>query len=370
MSTLRPTVAVLISTRDHSCTSSDETLTLNFEISPSLYPISSPTLFFLTNLISPLTRILSELSGDHINIKVHRDARSEDLSKESQSKDNSPTSAQDTLCECKHRLVYESHLSSELLRLKELIRLQEIKIPYREELRITSLVTQAIRVKLVSMTGDRVVQLKGETLLLHDEFICALLRSAFSADDRLTLASLYMLHELVHELQGCSEKAIIHELKETNEMLIKDLDINADHAAVCIFSALHLEFNPSMLKDLQGRCLYLFPTTASHSEEARRRKVQRLISLRMDSVLCNLGEIQPDECVYFTLNHDRLHGTFYTRGSLQKHLLSITLDKHQYKQFSRALDPCSPEVFSERLFAVDAWVRDLLESSTSGRSSC
>ncbi len=136
--------------------------------------------------------------------------------------------------------------------------------------------------------GETQIAVDGETLHVQSRSIAVVLSDRFSPEEQRRLAELFVIHELVHLVQGIGRKDDVRAIRTRGllgEMTLMQLDLAADHLAARVLATLRCEGSLVELKELQARSLAMFPFTWPQGASSRRRKSLRLASLRLDAAL-------------------------------------------------------------------------------------
>jgi hypothetical protein len=148
---------------------------------------------------------------------------------------------------------------------------------------VATLLRGVTRVELAELSNDDKVAFDNETLRLDGGAIVAAIRVPMAREERLALAAMYCVHELVHVQQGIGRMDAVKALRSTGaEQTLMHVDLAADHAAALIVGTVFPRWKLPWLKDLQGRSLVAFPVSPFNVAAGRARKAQRLVGLRLD----------------------------------------------------------------------------------------
>ncbi len=160
-----------------------------------------------------------------------------------------------------------------------------LNTPWRKTQGLSSeaLFKRTRRVEFAALERDLQVDFRDDVLLVHDGYPRMLAGSAWRAEERLALLSLFVVHEAIHHAQNIGEKDAVARLRETgHEHALMHLDLSADHAAALIVASAVPRWDVLWLKDIQGRSIADFPSTSMHPFGSRARKAARVTGLRLD----------------------------------------------------------------------------------------
>ena len=133
------------------------------------------------------------------------------------------------------------------------------------------------------MTDGFKVKLAGEIVHIDSDYVKGQLADPADVDTAMAKCLLYVSHEWVHHSQAIGHVAAVKALRATGgEATLMQLDLAADHAAICIVNLFQPRWSILALKDILGRGLVEFPTSAAHTPAARARKASRLVAIRAD----------------------------------------------------------------------------------------
>ena len=159
---------------------------------------------------------------------------------------------------------------------------------------LRALIGTASRVEFTKLDKDDKVRAEGEVLHVEREAFDGMIRGSRDQESTLALASLYLVHELVHVAQGIGDKDAVTRLRSTGgETTLMHVDLSADHAAALAVARAEPRWTVSWLKDFQGRSLDDFPARWTHTEASRARKAARLVGLRVDYLARRQGVSVP-----------------------------------------------------------------------------
>lgn len=155
---------------------------------------------------------------------------------------------------------------------------------------LRSFIGDARHVAFGKLPNDAAFAVDGDTLLLNGDSLEPLF-TLFNDREREATAVLYALHEIVHEWQGIAGKPTVNRVRFAGaEGALMHLDLGADHVAACLAAATFPDWELLWLKELQGRSIRAFPTSARHPQFSRVRKTLRLVGLRTDLAVRKHGK--------------------------------------------------------------------------------
>jgi hypothetical protein len=161
-----------------------------------------------------------------------------------------------------------------------------VSLPWREPafgVDLRALFGTARRVEFTKLDRDDKVRVQGEVLHVLSEVFEGMASRSRDQESTLALASIYLVHELVHVAQGIGDKDDVTRLRATGgETTLMHVDLAADHAAAVAVARVNPRWELLWLKDLQGRSLDDFPARWTHTVASRARKAARLVGLRVD----------------------------------------------------------------------------------------
>lgn len=165
-------------------------------------------------------------------------------------------------------------------------------------------------VRLRPLSGDDKVRVEDGTLLVDPRPYLEIARNRVPRE-RLALAMLYFLHEMVHRHQGVDRLESVQAIRQSGaEESLLHLDLAADHVAALLLSAIDARWTVDQVKRLQARPA--FQVGPHHTSAARRRKARRRVSLLADvhsRASDGVGE-SPDEGGYAFVDYSPGGGGF------------------------------------------------------------
>lgn len=153
--------------------------------------------------------------------------------------------------------------------------------------------------RLAELDGEDKVRIEGTELLINERDLKSLGSAALATDDLVAAGVLYVVHEVIHLIQGIGEKRRVDELRATGaETTLMHLDLAADHLAAIVLSSAFPQWSLLYMKDLEGRAAVAFPTRPFHTAASRARKAHRLVGLRLDVHARRAGLLASDADEY------------------------------------------------------------------------
>lgn len=200
------------------------------------------------------------------------------------------------------------------------------------------------RVCTATLSGSDKVAIEGTTLIVDVGELGSLARTPLSLEEQVLLGALYVVHEVIHLQQGIGDKAVVTTLRSVGaESTLMQLDLAADHLAARVVSGA-MGHPVAHLKDLQGRSLTAFPTSAYHTSAARARKANRLVGLRFDVAARRLGILADDADEHVFCDHGPAGGelVILASGPPVRLVGKAPLTREDAKTLSAAADPALP----------------------------
>ncbi len=215
------------------------------------------------------------------------------------------------------------------------------------------------------LDADDKVRLRDGTIVMDPHEMRGLASPAFTHDESSMLGAMYVVHELVHLIQGIGDKGDVTKLRATGaESTLMQVDLAADHLAARLIGPV-VGQSLGLLKDLQGRALMAFPVGPTNTTAARARKAQRLVGLRLDSFLRESGALpsDADEHVFADFGPVGPWLVALASGPPVRVLGIASLPRQHAELLSSAADPATSRD------AVDAVLRRCAETLARGRAA-
>ena len=151
----------------------------------------------------------------------------------------------------------------------------------------------ATRVELATLDDEWKVRIADGVARLDRSAVRDMLSALrMNAEEKLALAAMYFVHELVHIAQGIGDKALVSALRSTGaETTLMHVDLGADHVAALAVADTFAKWSLEWLKDLAGRSTLAFPASPYGTAASRARKSQRLVGLRLDYLVRRHGRV-------------------------------------------------------------------------------
>jgi hypothetical protein len=203
---------------------------------------------------------------------------------------------------------------------------------------------------LFKETSDElIVESRGDLIKVHHQFPQHLIKLGLSWRRVRVRAALYVIHEIIHFNQNISGYENVQRVRAVSDSILLEFDLEADHLAALLLNRYGDQtWSLDDLKREQIECLYSFPVTHQHSDLARLRKVQRLISLCAELILRRAGELRSDSFVIFRLR-ESYWNLISKREVLTRRLGSGDLLSHEMELLMSGVDKVSYPLFFDRL---------------------
>ena len=189
--------------------------------------------------------------------------------------------------------------------------------------------------RLVSLSDEALVMKRESETLIHQGHLLKLLddhaRAELSAQQLIDRSLLYVIHEMIHVIQGVAGLNNVRKIKDVCDRAMLRFDLEADHLAVSLIVASKI-IDRSII-DLKREALlslrYFLGDSRRLNRQSRSissRKLERILSLSLELMKRRVGSLSDNAFYIFHLSgpswslisHNQTHQEQLSAGSLSK----------------------------------------------------